>query len=90
MSFGDDPRIGRPSESTSGAGAYITLLAGIGSLPAGAVVWLNPVNAAISQVGPGYAPLAGGMAAALPYLDDFVAGHSLDSLQRLVEVIARA
>ena len=39
------------------------------------VVWVNPLKAA-----PGYAPLARGMAAALPYVDDFVEGHSLASL----------
>ena len=36
------------------------------------VVWVNPL-----KVTPGYAPLARGMAAALPYVDDFVEGHSL-------------
>jgi uncharacterized protein with von Willebrand factor type A (vWA) domain len=30
------------------------------------------------------------MAAALPYLDDFVAGHSLAALEELVQVIAHA
>jgi uncharacterized protein with von Willebrand factor type A (vWA) domain len=49
------------------------------------LVWVNPHRGK-----PGYAPLAGGMAAALPYLDDFVAGHSVAALQELVEVIARA
>jgi len=48
------------------------------------VVWVNPLKAA-----PGYAPLARGMAAALPYVDDFVEGHSLSALEELVEVIAR-
>lgn len=48
------------------------------------VVWVNPLKAS-----PGYEPLAAGMAAALPYVDDFVAGHSLASLEDLVEVIAR-
>ena len=49
------------------------------------VVWVNPHRGKA-----GYAPLAAGMAAALPYCDEFVAGHSLDALERLVEVIARA
>jgi uncharacterized protein with von Willebrand factor type A (vWA) domain len=49
------------------------------------LVWVNPHRGKA-----GYAPLAGGMAAALPYLDDFVAGHSVAALQELVEVIARA
>jgi hypothetical protein len=47
-------------------------------------VWVNPLKAS-----PGYAPLAAGMAAALPYVDEFVEGHSLDSLQTLAEVISR-
>jgi len=49
------------------------------------LVWVNPHRGKA-----GYAPLAGGMAAALPYLDDFVAGHSVAALEELVEVIARA
>jgi hypothetical protein len=48
------------------------------------VVWVNPLKAS-----PGYAPLAAGMAAALPHVDEFVEGHSLASLEDLVEVIAR-
>jgi uncharacterized protein with von Willebrand factor type A (vWA) domain len=47
------------------------------------VVWVNPLKAT-----PGYAPVARGMAAALPYVDSFVEGHSLASLESLVEVIA--
>ena len=46
------------------------------------VVWVNPLKAS-----PGYAPIAAGMAAALPFVDDFVAGHSLASLSELVDVI---
>ncbi|GAA1820836.1 VWA domain-containing protein [Planosporangium flavigriseum] len=49
------------------------------------LVWVNPHRGKA-----GYAPLAGGMAAALPYLDEFVAGHSLGALEELVGVIARA
>jgi uncharacterized protein with von Willebrand factor type A (vWA) domain len=48
------------------------------------VVWVNPLKAS-----PGFAPLARGMAAALPYVDDLVEGHSLESLEALAEVIAR-
>ncbi|MSY71072.1 MAG: VWA domain-containing protein [Actinobacteria bacterium] len=47
------------------------------------VVWVNPLKAS-----PGYAPLAQGMAAALPYIHSFIEGHSLDSLEQLAEVIA--
>jgi len=46
-------------------------------------VWVNPL-----KVTPGYAPLARGMAAALPYVDDFVEGHSLAAMQELARVIA--
>ena len=48
------------------------------------VVWVNPLKAA-----PGYAPLARGMAAALPYIDEFIEGHSMASLETLAAVIAR-
>ena len=48
-------------------------------------MWVNPLKAT-----PGYAPLARGMAAALPYVDEFVEGHSLASLEELAEVIWRA
>ena len=48
-------------------------------------VWVNPL-----KVTPGYAPLARGMAAALPYVDEFVEGHSLDALSHLTKVINHA
>jgi uncharacterized protein with von Willebrand factor type A (vWA) domain len=48
------------------------------------IVWVNPLKAS-----PGYAPLAQGMAAALPYVDEFVEGHSLAALEQLAQVIAR-
>ena len=46
------------------------------------LIWVNPL-----KVTPGYAPLARGMAAALPYVDEFVEGHSLDALERLTSVL---
>ena len=49
------------------------------------MIWVNPLKAA-----PGFAPLAAGMAAALPYVDDFVEGHSLQSLTDLAAVIQGA
>jgi uncharacterized protein with von Willebrand factor type A (vWA) domain len=49
------------------------------------LVWVNPHRGK-----PGFAPLAGGMAACLSYLDDFVSGHSLDALEELVRVIGNA
>lgn len=48
------------------------------------IVWVNPLKAT-----PEYAPLARGMAAALPHVDEFVAGHSLAALEELAAVIAR-
>ena len=46
------------------------------------MVWVNPRKAA-----PGYAPLVGGMAAALPYVDAFVSGHSVAALEELVAAV---
>jgi uncharacterized protein with von Willebrand factor type A (vWA) domain len=48
------------------------------------VVWVNPLKAS-----PGYAPLAQGMAAALPHVDEFVEGHSVASLDALAKVVGR-
>lgn len=47
------------------------------------VIWVNPL-----KVTPGYAPLARGMAAALPHIDAFVEGHSLEAIERLSAEIA--
>ncbi len=46
------------------------------------VVWVNPLAGE-----PGYEPLAKGMAAALPYVDRFLPGHNLRSLEALAEVL---
>ena len=46
------------------------------------VVWANPRKAA-----PGFTPVAGGMAAALPHVDDFVEGHSLAAYEHLAAVV---
>ena len=46
------------------------------------IIWVNPRKAA-----PGFAPLVGGMAAALPYCDAFVSGHSLAALERVVAAV---
>lgn len=46
------------------------------------VIWANPRKAR-----PGYAPLAAGMAAALPSVDAFVEGHSVAALERLAGVV---
>jgi uncharacterized protein len=48
------------------------------------IVWVNPRAAAA-----GFAPLAGGMAAALPYCDALLSGHSLEALDAVVEAIAQ-
>ncbi len=47
------------------------------------LIWVNPL-----KVTPGYAPLARGMAAALPFVDEFVEGHSIDAIEHLADVIA--
>ncbi len=49
------------------------------------VIWVNPLKAM-----PGYAPLTRGMSAALPFVDEFLDGHCLDSLEKLAEVISHA
>jgi hypothetical protein len=47
------------------------------------VIWVNPL-----KVTPGYAPLARGMAAALPHIDDFVEGHSIAAMENLAAAIS--
>ncbi|GAA2784850.1 VWA domain-containing protein [Kitasatospora sp. CM 4170] len=47
------------------------------------VVWVNPRKAA-----PGYAPIAAGIAAALPHCDAFVSGHSLAAMAEVFDAIA--
>lgn len=49
------------------------------------VVWVNPHKGKA-----GYLPLQRGIVAVLPFVDDFVAGHSLAAFEELVEVVARA
>jgi uncharacterized protein with von Willebrand factor type A (vWA) domain len=49
------------------------------------VVWVNPHKGR-----EGYEPLAGGMQAALPSIDVFVAGHSMAAFEELTGVIHRA
>ncbi len=46
-------------------------------------VWVNPLKHT-----PGYAPLARGMAAALPHTDEFIEGHSFESLEQLAAVVS--
>ena len=50
-----------------------------------AVVWVNPHKGR-----EGYQPLTGGMQAALPWIDSFVAGHSLAAFEELSGVIQHA
>ena len=47
------------------------------------LIWLNPLAGA-----DGYRPLAAGMAAAYPFIDDFVAAGTVASLERLGELLA--
>jgi uncharacterized protein with von Willebrand factor type A (vWA) domain len=46
------------------------------------LIWANPLKAS-----PGYAPLAAGMAAALPHVDEFVEGHALSSMEHLARIV---
>jgi hypothetical protein len=48
-----------------------------------AVVWVNPLKG-----NPEYQPLAGGMRCALPFVDRFLPGHNLRSLEELAAVLA--
>jgi hypothetical protein len=59
-------------------GAHLARLARV----AHRIVWVNPLKAS-----PGYAPLAGGMAAALPWVDEFVEGHAVASLEALAGML---
>jgi hypothetical protein len=47
------------------------------------LVWLNPLAGT-----PGYQPLAAGMRAAFPYVDDFLPAGTVASLERLGEILA--
>jgi uncharacterized protein len=49
------------------------------------LIWVNPLKGS-----PRYEPLARGMAAAMPHVDVFVAGHNLASLEALCEVLEEA
>jgi uncharacterized protein with von Willebrand factor type A (vWA) domain len=49
---------------------------------AGRVIWLNPLLGS-----PSYEPLAGGMRAALPYVDVFAPAHNVASLRDLVQYL---
>lgn len=46
------------------------------------IVWVNPRKAAVN-----YQPLVGGMAAALPYCDAFVSGHSYAALAEVADAV---
>jgi len=48
------------------------------------LIWLNPLLGS-----PTYQPLTKGMVAALPYVDDFLPVHNLESLERLAEELRR-
>ncbi|MEM9637295.1 MAG: VWA domain-containing protein, partial [Pseudomonadota bacterium] len=54
-------------------------------LSARRLIWLNPLLR-----WEGFAPRARGIAAMLPYVDSFRAGHSIASLEDLAAVISRA
>jgi hypothetical protein len=47
------------------------------------IVWVNPLKGS-----PHYEPIARGMAAALPSIDEFLPGHNLESLEELSRALA--
>jgi uncharacterized protein with von Willebrand factor type A (vWA) domain len=49
------------------------------------VIWVNPRKAA-----EGFAPLTGGMAAALPHVDTFVSGHSMRAMEEVMAAISQS
>ena len=49
------------------------------------VIWVNPHRGK-----EGYQPVQGGMAAALPHVDEFMAGHSMATFEALMGVVAGA
>ncbi len=49
------------------------------------IIWVNPRKASAA-----YEPLVRGMAAALPYVDTFVSGHSVRALEEVMAAIAGA
>ena len=46
------------------------------------IVWINPLKGC-----PGYEPLAMGMAAARPHCDQFITGHSINSLEKFASLL---
>jgi len=48
-----------------------------------AVVWVNPLKGNVR-----YQPLGGGMRAALPYVDRFLPGHNIASLEGLAGTLS--
>jgi uncharacterized protein len=49
------------------------------------VIWVNPLKGS-----PRFEPLARGMAASLPFVDVFLAGHNLESLEALAGAVGQA
>ena len=49
------------------------------------LIWLNPLAGT-----PGYQPLAAGLKAAFPFIDDFLPAGTIASLERLGEILAGA
>lgn len=48
------------------------------------LIWLNPLLGA-----PGYQPLTQGMRAALPYIDEFMPIHNMESLEALAQMLSQ-
>ena len=49
------------------------------------LLWVNPLKGS-----PRYEPLARGMAASLPFVDVFLPGHNLESLEELAAAVTTA
>ena len=49
------------------------------------IIWVNPRSSSV-----GFQPLVRGMAAAMPYVDTLVSGHSLGALQKVMDAVAAA
>ena len=67
---------GDPDQLERGDRAAVALLARL--------IWLNPLKAHAD-----YEPLTRGMRAALPFVDHFLAGNSIASLEELADALDR-
>ena len=76
-----DPVLGRPRARRPGC---CWPADGAPGPPGPRLVWVNPLKGRRR-----YEPLARGMAASLPYMDRFLPGHNLESLEALAGTLTR-